>query len=336
LTQEPRTAAEQTLFEMAVAQSHIWYVHRLVQIWFFTMTPPGVLPRASRGWPDFETNLAILGAHWGCSVLDLDRCESGSLHADRGWPAPGAAVNALIEASQLNPDGAILAACETPKRPPLTPKAFSKSLAGKVFSRAGDMDLLVKLYDECFHIFAKSKEVLDFGGLDWGDLEVERVADALPSFTRLRELSLAGNDITEIGAGFLAEEIPVCRSLRKLFLTENDILPGLEGSERLREAWAQAGKDEYWLMTSYPPISENVRRCAGLDQVKTQAFRVVLPQGIPYEDANHVPQILAKDSEVSGVVEMGMLKVRMGNKDVLLPLEVDRANALAPIEACGS
>jgi len=198
------------------------------------------------------------------------------------------------------------------------------------------MDLLVKLYDECFHIFARSMEVLDFGGLDWGDFEVERVADALPSFTRLRELSLAGNDITEIGAGFLAEEIPACRSLKKLFLTENEILPGLEGSERLREAWAEAGKDAYWLMTSFPPISENVRRCAGLDQVKTQAFRVVLLEGLPYEDLNHTTHILAKDTEVAGVVEKGMLKVRMGNKDVLLPLEVDRVEALTPIEACHS
>jgi len=121
------------------------------------------------------------------------------------------------------------------------------------------------LYTDFFEAFAASTEKLDFSGLEWGDLDLEKVADALPSFCRLKELNLANNEITEIGAGFLAEEVGACPQLCKLLLTENEVVPGLEGSERLIEEWTKAKKDEFWLLMSFPTHSDYVRRKAGLD-----------------------------------------------------------------------
>mmetsp|Transcript_37278 Transcript_37278/g.96613 ORF Transcript_37278/g.96613 Transcript_37278/m.96613 type:complete len:127 (+) Transcript_37278:109-489(+) len=90
--------------------------------------------------------------------------------------------------------------------------------------------------------------------------KVEKFAQCLPHLRYLRELNLTNNEITELGAGDLAESVPLCKSLKKLFLTENEIHPGLEGSERLRETWKAAGKNEFWLFLWYPELSDYVKR----------------------------------------------------------------------------
>lgn len=265
IMQEPRTPAESALFDQSLQQAHIWYAHRLVHVWQLTVTPKMAAAYRARGWTHFEAALANLNAHWGGDVLDMGRCETGARHLERGWPFSGAGMSALMQATSSALDAAGFGMCRVPRGPPITPKRFAKSLDGKVFSNPKDEQLLIRLYTEFFEAFASYMEKLDFSGLEWGDLDLEKVADALPSFCRLKELNLANNEITEIGAGFLAEEICACPSLSKLFLTDNEVLPGLEGSERLKESWAAAKKEEFWLLLSFPTHSDYVRRKAGLD-----------------------------------------------------------------------
>jgi len=265
LMQEPRTDAEQHLFEHALQHASLWYAHRLVRVWMLTATAEGITPYQQRGWPHFEAALATINAHRGADVLDIGRCESGARHLDRGWPCTTVGMSALVDANSQSLDEATLKICAPPRKPPMTPKAFAKSLETKVFKRGGDADMLIQLYNEYFMAFASSVETLDMSGLGWEDLDVEKVADSLPFFGQLRELNLANNEITELGAGYLADEIPKCSSLKKLFLAGNKIEPGLEGSERLIETWAAASKDDFWLFLWYPTHCDYVKRKIGIE-----------------------------------------------------------------------
>merc|ERR1712032_255244 len=96
-------------------------------------------------------------------------------------------------------------------------------------------------YEETFGALAESIAKLDYSGLGWQDMDAMRLAEALPCFSRMTYLNLSNNNIGDFGTAALADAIPLCGNLRKLFLNENAIERGLEGPERLCEAWRQAG-----------------------------------------------------------------------------------------------
>jgi len=260
LMQEPRSPTEGILYDRALRQASLWYSHRQVRVWLFSSTPESVTPYQRRGWPHFESECAMLKAMWGDEVLDIGRCETGARHLDRGWPLSSEGMNMLVNANLERMDGSTFGICAVPLRPVFTPKAFAKSLEDKDFTNAGDVETITQQYNDMFDLFANSIETLHLSGLEWGDYEVEKFAQCLPHLRYLRELNLTNNEITELGAGDLAESVPLCKSLKKLFLTENAIHPGLEGSERLRETWKAAGKNEFWLFLWYPELSDYVKR----------------------------------------------------------------------------
>jgi len=269
LTQEPRSEADSALFERAQEYAAIWYAHRLVRVFLLTAMPKGAatdtLPYDKRGWPAFEMALANLNVLRGGEVLDFGRVESGARHQERGWPETEAAMGALVDANSRALDSTTMGICAFPRRPPFSPKGFEKALLEKTFSNLTDHDLVARLYEEAFEAVAGSTERLDLSDMSWGDAEVDKLAEALPGYTRLEELNLSRNRITDLGAGNLAPAIPRCTSLKRLFLTENEIEIGFDGADRLREAWQAAKKDEFWLFLAYPAHCSYVKQMAGLD-----------------------------------------------------------------------
>lgn len=260
LFQEPRSAIESDLFERARRHACLWYSHRKVRVWLLSSTPDGIVSYQRRGWTHLEAEVSMLKAMWGDEVLDIGRVETGARHLDRCWPLSAVGMSTLVNANLASLDGATFGICTVPRRPISAPKLFAKDMANKVLTRSEDFEIIIEQYNEVFRIFANSIESLNLSGLEWGDLEVEKFAQVLPHLRFLRELNLTNNEITELGAGDLADEIIHCNSLQKLFLTENDIQPGLEGSERLRETWSNAGKNARLLFLWYPEQSEYVKK----------------------------------------------------------------------------
>lgn len=221
LPQEPRSVSEDALFQQAIARSEIWFAHKASFVWQLTRVPDRAMPYHKRGWPLFEEAVCSLFPVSG-QCLDLASVQFGG-DCPRGK------------------DAAV--ACATPRRPPIAPKVLAAKLRGCTFSRPEDLELLVARYETAFHAIAGSFECLDCRCLGWGDTEASTLSEALPHFKNLRELDLFNNEVGDFGAYALAEAVPLCKALQRVCLDENEIELGLEGPERLREAWQNAGKD---------------------------------------------------------------------------------------------
>jgi len=259
IVQCPRSAKDELLFQEALRYSAVWFAHPYIHVWMMTNTPDGVLPYKERGWPTFEKTLSALTSRHS-DVLDIGRLESGIHYLERGWPSSDVAVSALIQANIDSFDGSGMKVCAMQRDPFLSPEEFTKVLSTKTFCHRADFQLLKEIYARTFQTVANSVEILDFSGQEWGDWEMDKISDALPSFTRLTELNLANNEITDLGLSSLAKAVPFCRSLRCLYLTNNDIEAGLEGAESLRDAWRSSNKDDFGLFLSYPTQSDFVQR----------------------------------------------------------------------------
>lgn len=260
LPQEPRTSQERRMFERALPQVGLWFTHPVPHVWCLTNVPEGVTPHADRGWPTFETLVSSLVARPKSAVLDFGRRESGARHYERGWPTSLDAMNTLIESNLSRFDTSTQYACVAPRQAPLTPKAFAKMLPEKQFANRADITTLVKLYEETFELLARSIDKLDYSGLHWEDMDAMRLAETLPSFCNLKYLNLSNNEIGDFGTAALADVVPLCPNLQKLFLIDNPIERGLEGPERLCEAWKAAGKNDRWLWFSYPIHSDYIKQ----------------------------------------------------------------------------
>lgn len=257
LAQEPRSEEEVVLWSMAMEGIGIWYAHEATSVWMLTSTPPGTTPYHRRGWPHLEALLSSLITPRD-EVLDFGRRESGVHHYERGWPTTETAMSTLIAANCDRFDESTHSVCMAPRLAPLTPRAFERMQETLVFGERSDCHVVAMQYRRAFEAVASSVDVLDCRHYDWGNEEAQLLSDVLPSFAKLRELNLANNYIGDLGAAALAEAIPDCPSLRQLFIYDNEIEEGLEGPERLIEAWRSSGKDPRWCWLAYPTCSEYV------------------------------------------------------------------------------
>mmetsp|Transcript_9812 Transcript_9812/g.25777 ORF Transcript_9812/g.25777 Transcript_9812/m.25777 type:complete len:643 (-) Transcript_9812:146-2074(-) len=258
LPQEPRSLEEQVAFERALRHTPLWYGHQATHLWVLGNVPDAI-PYQQRGWPTLEQSLAALITP-NDNVLDLSRLNTGAWHRERGWPLMEEAVTVLITATNRRFDRNGLRAVVAPRQPPKAPRAFSQLLQRKTFSNPADHGMVRNMYAEAFKDIASFVERFDFSGLEWKTSEVDLLAGALPSFTCLKDLNLANNEIDDMGASLLADAIPACGTLQKLFIYDNVMEEGFEGPEQLIEAWRKAGKDSRWLWLSVPKRSEHVAK----------------------------------------------------------------------------
>merc|ERR1712048_496266 len=123
-------------------------------------------------------------------------------------------------------------------RPPIEPREFAQNLSSKTFTDPSDRDFLTNMFERTFHHVLGSVEQLWFGGLGWGDAEVEELTQVLPMCSRLRELELYGNEITSYGASALGKIIGRCPTVQRLDLDDNKID---EDATNLLLDWIKAG-----------------------------------------------------------------------------------------------
>ena len=201
-----RTAEEQAAFSAALGSMQLWYAHQLTTVFLMTNAGAEEEPGSGsasyddRGWTTFERQVAMLG-------------KRTSQHA---WPL-------LIEVC-AGPDGAI-GPHVARRSAPLPPERFRELISTKAFTNGADAGIVTELYAITAHRVIGSASVLKFGGLGWGDEELEQLCVWLPQCKALHTLSLVGNHIGDRGVLALTAvaESGSLRVLHELNLSSNPI-----------------------------------------------------------------------------------------------------------------
>jgi len=238
LHQEPRSEKEQQSFLRSLAYVGLWFAHRDTYVWLLTRSPDGVRSYEDRGWPTLERAISQMISP-SPKVLDIGRLDRSCTTWQR--------------TSEV---------CQIRASPPLSPDAFSKQLALKVFTKSSDQSLVEKRYRQVFEEVMGSLPALSWSGCGWREEEARHLVESLPkcerlehldlainqladrgtvriasvitSCMRLKHLNLAANRIADDGAAEIATSLPGCRRLQKLGLSRN--LIGDRGAEKLARA----------------------------------------------------------------------------------------------------
>lgn len=193
----PEKARNKAFYEVV-----LWLLHQHTVVWLLTALPSGwggTMRFEQRGWTCFERALADMTADQS-NVLFLSNFNTSCT----SWE-----ITART--------------CRARRKPPATQEDFALELRSKKFNYKEDCRVLEGLYNEAFKELFIPAVRLDFSDLCWGDAEARRLAAALPSCDRLRELNLSSNEIGSIGVVALAEALPRCQRLSVLRLDHNAI-----------------------------------------------------------------------------------------------------------------
>jgi len=202
------------------------------------MAVPVIVPRKydDRGWTLFE------------SIIIDGKASSPTL--SQGKPPLKGSYNFLVFDEKFDPDN------ETKqdtvfvhkfaighRAPPCTPQRFDQQMQKRkeraksknvhLFTSGKDQDFVTDKYAKAFKEQVSAKS-FNFTGMNWGDEEMESLAEVLAQCTCLEDLKLSGNPIGDIGTEKLAMAFPSLTSLRKLYL--NSMKFGDIATEKLAAA----------------------------------------------------------------------------------------------------
>jgi len=201
--QEPRSLVEKASYDRGLRHAALWFAHRESHVWLLpvpgTSSGCGGAGPEARGWPMFErslTNMATPGAH----VLDFSLLDGRC----KDWR----------RTSEV---------CRASRCPPPVPEVFSREMQQRKFTVATDQAVVEALYRAAFEDVMGSAKELDLHGLDWGDSEAQRLAEALPRCSCLMDLRVGENRIGDDGLERLAAAIAHCHCLQRLDLSANEI-----------------------------------------------------------------------------------------------------------------
>ena len=126
------------------------------------------------------------------------------------------------------------------RSPPVIPDKFSEIIETKHITSGKDKSFLKDKYTETFDEVISTAETLWFVSLDWDDDAAEELASVLPYCTKLVELILSGNRISQVGAMHLVAAAARCPTLTSMDLTGNPV----EGKfcNEIEAMWEEAGK----------------------------------------------------------------------------------------------
>jgi len=263
--EHPDPGGEQLHLLGCVAAGYTKATHRDIAVFIDWCSLPQP-PRSPEEQASFIQSLCHVGLWYGhrqtwkwmlTTPPPSSSSSAGCQHAryeERGWPTFEWTASQLagvpervLDLGRLGQGGGvddwsgIMAVCaHTSREPPIIPDAFAKLLEEKALTRSVDRAFLEAAYRRLFEDLVASADVLDFSCLGWADEEFGRLAVALPLCRGLRRLYLSWNRAGDAGAEALAAALPCCSRLCKLGLAGNPISDG--GKQRFRDAWRRAGK----------------------------------------------------------------------------------------------
>eukprot|EP00325_Prymnesiales_sp_UTEX-LB-985_P006681 CAMPEP_0174703536 /NCGR_PEP_ID=MMETSP1094-20130205/7444_1 /TAXON_ID=156173 /ORGANISM="Chrysochromulina brevifilum, Strain UTEX LB 985" /LENGTH=1008 /DNA_ID=CAMNT_0015901471 /DNA_START=155 /DNA_END=3181 /DNA_ORIENTATION=+ len=154
---------------------------------------------------------------------DLPVGFNGPSYTQSGWCTAESALSSLIKSNSLRIDigkftrnrlfgsnvaDEIAESAAGTRMPPLLPSVIKKALQEKTFfNPKADREVVFNLYKDVFDAVVPYQEVLKFAGLRWGHAEAEGLAQALPSFSKLRILDLWNNAIGAAGVRVLLKAL---------------------------------------------------------------------------------------------------------------------------------
>ncbi|KAL1511873.1 hypothetical protein AB1Y20_005157 [Prymnesium parvum] len=192
-----RTPAEQHSFSQSLASSAVLFAHRDVSVWIQTtppMHPPGD-GRSPIGY--FERGLCVWELHLTALLKDPRRLlDIGQLYCGDHPP------------SFADFERDVRAYCIARRPPPVIPTRLDALLWNLAFSSALERETACALYAQIFETAASEAQVLLFGSMEWGEQDAILLAEALPSFQRLRYLDLSNNALGEDAVGWLSSTLP--------------------------------------------------------------------------------------------------------------------------------
>ena len=211
-----RSEAEGRPFKAALDNMEVWYAHEGTTVVLLTETPEGssAVPYPDRGWPTFESSVAML-IKPGVSSEE--------------WPT-------LIDVS--------LRASVCKRFAPLTPEGMHKLLMEKKFTNGADREVVVKLYTNVAERCIYPAKDLDYYGMGFGDEEMTVLCEWFPKCEEVEKLFLYGNAFTATGWDLLAEVVGREGAMPKLQMIDarnNKDRP----SDKLREACEKRGIELY-------------------------------------------------------------------------------------------
>ena len=211
-----RSEAEGRPFKAALDNMEVWYAHAGTTVVLLTETPEGssAVPYEFRGWPTFESSVAMLIKPYLGSAT---------------WPP-------LIDVS--------LRASVCKRFAPRTPEGMHKLLMEKKFTNGADREVVVKLYTNVAERCIYPAEELDHTGFGFGDEEMKVLCEWWPKCEKVESLVLRNNAFSATGWDLLAEVVGREGAMPKLgyiFVKGNKVKP----FAKLREACRKRG---IWLV----------------------------------------------------------------------------------------
>lgn len=227
--QAPRSVREQEVHTRAMQTSHVWYVNQWTDVWLLNHFPsyhgcghessPSDSCFKTCGWTYFQHALSCMDvkakASCGASVIDLGKLpntcaraagERGAFH-DMDWHA--------IETT-----------CTAERRICVAPSTVAEDLKQKGFACPGERVVLERCYARVFSDVAPFTSEVLLQELNLPEDDVGRIGRVLPLLSGLRFLSLARNNIGDLGAAAVSQALPRCHSLAALDLDQNRITAG--------------------------------------------------------------------------------------------------------------
>lgn len=135
------------------------------------------------------------------------------------------------------------------RRPPLTPERFDEAMAERgrraeasgvpLFTNGADLPVVRAAYQAAFADLCNA-ESFTFANKDWGDEELRMLCEVLPHCTRIRQLDLRMNRISDTSK--LVEVLRSNRTIERLMLGQN---PAIDEDSRkaVEEAWESTDRD---------------------------------------------------------------------------------------------
>ena len=210
---DDRTEAQKQLFGGALSKGgalNVWYGHLHTSVWIQSELPEGFeeqmaalnLARTYKesGWCFVEASMSALLKPFNRRLdLGMRNTKCG------GWTEGAAGFNRVEKR------------CAVGRDPPLSPQAMSEVVrTQKRFTGKGDLEIVDAMYKEFFDAVAHTVEELMLNKLEWGPEEACALAEALPSFTSCRKLSLANNLIGDKGAAAIFNALHAAPSLQSV------------------------------------------------------------------------------------------------------------------------